>query len=77
MKRKEILVDQGLMYALTEDAAGLYLEVTCGGIAMETVVLKLKKEEINEFRKQGKSVLDDLAYAVTKGQDDFADRILK
>jgi len=77
-KRKEIIVDRDRMYALTKDKrGGLFLEVVCGGFAMENVVVRLSPDERRELESRGKEVLDDLALRVVKDRTAFADRIVE
>ncbi len=72
------MIDRDLMYALTEDRCGqLFLEVLCGGFAMENVVLPLSQEERAAYESAGKTVLDDLARRVAKDRRRFASRILE
>ncbi len=76
--RRELLVNRDLMYALTEDRPGqLFLEVLCGGFAMENVILPLSQEERDAYAKVGKEVLDDLARRVAKERRRFSDRIIE
>jgi hypothetical protein len=76
--RKEILVDSGRMYALTQDSDGnYYLEVLVGGFAMYEVVLPLTPEEVAAYEKNGKYELDTLAFKVAKDKSRFADRLIK
>ncbi len=73
--RRELLVDQDRMYALTQDDDGhLYLEVVVGDIAWENLVVPLSAEESRSYSEQGKSFLDDLAIRVTKTPSAFRDR---
>ena len=65
------------MYALTRDGAGAhYLEVSCGGIAVETVVVSLTGEEMKRYSEEGITFLDDLAFNIAQHQSKFAHRIV-
>jgi len=75
MKRQEVFVDQDRMYALTRDSLGkLYLEVVCGGFAMENIVIPLNADEEKEYKDQGKSYLDNLSLKVCKDLAFYRDR---
>jgi hypothetical protein len=75
MCREELLVDQDRMYALTRDSDGnLYLEVVCGGFAMENVVIPLTQDETREFERQGKSFLDALSLRICKDPSSYVAR---
>lgn len=77
MKRNEIFVDQGRMYALTVDKEGqYYLEVVCGGFAMENMILPLNAEEMEKYNSRGKLFLDDLAWDVCKNKNKFTGRFI-
>lgn len=77
MKRKEIFVDKEQMYALTKDKKGTYyLEVVCGGIAMENVIVILSDEEVLSYQTEGKTVLDDLSWEICKDRKKFKNRIV-
>ena len=72
IKREDVLVDQGKMYALTKDRAGqLFLEVVVGGFAMENVVIPLSNEEQTAYETQGKPMLDDLAFDLGTAADEL------
>lgn len=75
MDREEIIVDEQRMYALTKDNANqLYIEVVTGGIAMETIVLRLTEEERKSYSEVGKSFLDDLARDVCRATEKYRKR---
>ncbi len=75
MRRQEVIVDDERMYALTRDAQGqLFIEVVCGGFAMENVVVPLNAAEEMEFKRRGKTYLDDLSLKVCKSPDAFKNR---
>ncbi len=75
MNRQELLVDQERMYALTRDAEGhLYIEVVCGGFAMENIVISLSAEEESKYRKQGKSFLDGFSLEICRSLDSYRER---
>ncbi len=78
MRRNEIFVDREQMYALTKDEEGkYYIEVVCGGIAMENVIVMLTNEEILSYQKEGKTFLDDLSWEICKNRKKFEDRIIE
>jgi len=75
--RTELLVSQERMYALTVDEDGVkYLEVVCGGFAMENVAVRLTDEEVSAYERKGRLFLDTLASKVAKQRSFFADRIV-
>jgi hypothetical protein len=77
MDRKELIVDQQHMYALTVDKDGqCYLEVVCGGIAMENMVLPLNREEMESYNLKGKSFLDELSWEICKYKKKFENRFV-
>lgn len=77
MSRKEIIIDQEHMYALTMDDENKYfLEVVCGGIAMENIVLPLTTDEIEKYKLKGKSFLDQLSWEVCKKIEKYENRII-
>jgi hypothetical protein len=77
MKRKELLVDQKNMYALTIDEnENYYIEVVCGGFAMENLIIQLSDEEMKEYESKGKSFLDDLAWRICKNKSKYEDRFI-
>jgi len=76
-KRVEIYVDQEKMYALTTDSKGRhFLEVACGGIAVENVVLPLTAEEFQRYNKEGKDFLGHLAGEVRADRTKYSGRII-
>ncbi len=75
MSRQEILINQDLMYALTRDDEGnLFIEVVCGGFAMETIVIPISAEEESEYRRHGRSFLDGFSLKICKSLDTFRER---
>ena len=77
MNRKEIFVDKDQMYALTVDKKGkYYIEVVCGGMAMENLVIPLNDEEIENYQLRGKSFLDDLSWDICKNRKKYEIRII-
>ena len=63
------------MYSLIRDDYGThYLEVVCGGVAMEIVKVILAKEEIESFELEGVKVLNDSALRVAKDRKYFESR---
>lgn len=73
--RNEIFVDQDKMYALTIDETGqLYLEVVCGGVAMENVVVALISEEKRRYQSSGKDFLGEMAVRIRHSREQFAGR---
>ena len=77
VQRKELLVDTGRMYALTSDDASKYLEVMCGGLAMEMCVVRLTQDEVLNYEQEGKEYLDTLAGEIARNRSRFADRTVK
>lgn len=76
--RNEIFVDQDKMYALTSDDTGqLYLEVVCGGVAMENVVVALNSEEKQRYQSSGKDFLDEMAVRIQHSREQYAGRIVQ
>jgi hypothetical protein len=74
-KRKDILVDHGKMYALTQSADDiLYIEVMVGGFAMENYIIPLTQEEQQQYDEEGKDFLDRLALDIAKAPVSFASR---
>jgi len=73
MKLKEIYRSERY-YSICEcdRVNGLVIDVTCGGIAMFSRVIELSEDEISEFRRNGN--LDDLAYKITKGDQEILKR---
>ncbi len=63
------------MYALTRDAENnLYMQVVCGGFAMEYIVIPLSAEEESEYRRHGKSFLDEFSIEICRSLDSFRKR---
>lgn len=61
-------------YELLSDEDGvLYLDVVCGGAFMYSVVIRMTDEQVAQYKAEGVSYLDDVAYRVTKGE--FKDQI--
>jgi len=76
-QRTELLVSQEHMYALTEDEEGAkFLEVVCGGVAMENVVVRLTDQELSAYESEGRQSLGRLARKVAKQRSSFSDRIV-
>lgn len=74
-RRREVLVDQDRMYALTKTRDGrLYLEVVIGGIAMENLVLPLDEEEMARYTEEGKTFLDGLAAKIARAPSGYRPR---
>jgi hypothetical protein len=75
LKTRDVLVDHSRMYALVQDHEGrLYLEVTCGGFAMEDVSVPLTDEEKMQLEAEGKPFLDELAWRICKNPEEFRNR---
>lgn len=65
------------MYAFTKDEADqFFLEVVTGGVAMETIVVPLNKEEMMSYSERGKPFLDDLALDVCRETEKYRERVL-
>jgi hypothetical protein len=76
-ERSELYVNRERMYAVTVDSEGIkYLEVVCGGIAMENVVVRLTAQEVSLYEARGAAFLDQLAARVAKRRDQFLGRIV-
>lgn len=72
---RKLLVDQEKMFSLTEEEGEIFLNVVCGGFAMERLSMKMRPEEIEAYDKEGKSFLDRLALKICKQRSDYADRL--
>ncbi|QIF03622.1 hypothetical protein [Roseimicrobium sp. ORNL1] len=78
MKRKQLLIDHGRMYLLSQDEAGqLFLEVMVGGLGMMNYVIPLTEEEVAKYRANGKEELDLIALKVCKDWGDYRSRRVK
>ena len=76
--RKQLLIDQPNMYKLTTDDVGtLYMEVICGGFAMENIVVPLNSEEVSRYNESGKDFLDEMAVRIRHRRDQYIDRIVR
>jgi hypothetical protein len=77
MDREKILIDRENMYLLSVDCNGThYLEVVCGGVAMERFVMPLSRDELKQYKLKGKSYLDRLSFEVCKEKDKFSGRFI-
>ena len=77
MNRKDIFIDQANMYSFSQDENGdFYLEVVSGGFAMEHLVMKLNKDELDRYSEIGKSYLDSLSIEVVRNKLNYLDRII-
>ncbi len=75
MSEELIYRSQEWMYSFTKDAKNNYfLEVVCGGIAMEMVKVKLTSSEVLSYQEKGRKALDELAVRILKNRTSFADR---
>ena len=77
MKRKEIFFDKERSYGLTKDKAGkYYLEVVCGTIGMEFLIIMLTEDEMLAYQREGKTYLDDLSWEICKNKRQYEDRFI-
>jgi len=69
MSLKSELLNQSRMYELLCSPDGTrYLDVVCGGVGMVTRRIKLTQKQVNQYRDEGESYLDDIAYKIGKGK---------
>lgn len=74
---KELLKNDNLLYILEEDSdSSLYLTVTCGGIAMYDIKVRLEEDERLQYHEQGETYLDRLALMIGRNTTEFMHRII-
>jgi hypothetical protein len=74
---RELRKNQKLLYLLHESEDGdLFFTVTCGGVGMYNVKIKLTVEELDSFQDEGDQFLDSLAREIQKNSRAFESRAI-
>jgi len=75
---KILVKNTAAMYCIFENDKGdCFLEVVKGGIAMESVTIRMNSKEVQSFREQGEVFVSQLARDLAKDEAKYRDRMVE